>query len=87
MADLLVGAVRRVEFVTAADEALEFGFEDGEFTLPRLHIVQLRREQRLHVGTRDGTFLAQIEDAGDLDQGEPRRLSSADEPKLSLIHI
>ncbi len=81
VADLVVGAVRRIEVVTAADQLLELCFKDGQLTLPRLHGVQLRREQRLHVGARDGTLPAQIEDAGDLDQGEPCCLSTADEAK------
>lgn len=64
MADLLVSAVRRVGLVTAIDQVRELCFQDGQLTLSRLRIVQLHREQRLHVGARDGTLLAQIEDAG-----------------------
>ncbi len=79
VADLLVGAVRRIEVVTAADQPLELCFKDGQLTLPRLHVVQLRRKQHLHVGARDGTLPAQIEDAGDFAQGESGCLSAADE--------
>ncbi len=76
---LNVGAVRRIESVTATDEAFELRFEHGELTLPRPGVRQLGQEQGVNVGARDGAVAAKIEDAGHLDQGESGCLSAADE--------
>lgn len=75
VADMLVGAVRGVEFVAAPEELLEL----GQLSLSLLDVMQFRGQQLLHVGTRDGALTAQVEDAGDLDQGESGRLAAADE--------
>ena len=74
-----VGAVRRIESVTAADEPFELRLEYGEFTLPRPGVLQLGQEQGVNVGARYGAVAAKIEDAGHLDQGESGCLSAADE--------
>jgi hypothetical protein len=39
-----VGAVRRIESVTASDEAFELRLELGELTLPRPDVIQLGQE-------------------------------------------
>ena len=79
MADRLVGAVGRVEPVAEADQVAELGFEGGQLALPLLHVEQLGGEEVLHVSARSGAFAAQVEDRGDLDQGEAGGLSVADE--------
>ncbi len=80
---LNVGAVRRIESVTAADEPFELRLEYGEFTLPRPGVLQLGQEQGVNVGARYGAVAAEIEDAGHLDQGESGCLSAADERESS----
>src|SRR5680860_1691428 len=81
VADRRVGAVGGIEAVTSSDEVFEFGSQDSELTLPRLHVKKLGRKHGLHVGTRRGAFSTQIKDGGDLDEGEARCLSTADEPE------
>lgn len=81
--DLLVGAVRWVEFLTATKKLPELSLESGQLALSRLNITEFRCQQRLHVGTRHGALTAQIENAGDLYQCEPGSLPSADERKSS----
>ncbi len=78
-----VSAVRRIESVTATDEAFQLRLEYGELTLPRPDVTQLGQEQGVHMFARDGAVAAQIEDAGHLDQGESGRLSAADERESS----
>lgn len=43
--DLLVGAVRWVQLMTAIEELLEFGLEHGQPALSFLDVAQFRREQ------------------------------------------
>ncbi len=71
MTYLNVGAVRRIESVTAVDERFELRLEYGEFTLPRPGVLQLGQEQGVNVGARYGTVTAKIEDAGHLEQVNP----------------
>lgn len=69
--DLLVGAVRWVEFLTATKKLPELSLESGQLALSRLNITEFRCQQRLHVGTRHGALTAQIENAGDLYNVSP----------------
>ncbi len=66
MTDLNVGAVSRIESVTASDETFQLRLEYGELTLPGPDVIQLGHEQGMDVGARDGAVAAQIEDAGHL---------------------
>jgi hypothetical protein len=78
LADLSVAAVCWVESFTASDEAFELGFQNGELFLAHPNLVQLGLEEGVDVGARIGAVAAQIEDAGDLDEGESGCLCAAD---------
>ena len=77
--DLGVGAVGWVESMATSDEPLELSLEGGELTLSSLDVVQLGRQKLADVSAGRGTFAAQLQDGGDLDQGEPGPLCAADE--------
>lgn len=82
VADLGVGAVRRVEVGTATDEAFELCFQPDELALSRPNGVQLGNQQGANMGARGGAVAAQVEDAGDFDKGQPSCLCAANEPEL-----
>ena len=63
--------------MTSSDEAFQLCFQDGLLLLPDLDVDQLGGEQRADVGTGTGSFAAQLQDGGDLDQAEPRALPAA----------
>lgn len=55
------------------------GQASGDLTLASLEVLPFRQQERVHVRAGDGAVAAQVEDPGDLDQGEPGRLAAADE--------
>lgn len=81
VADLRVDAVRWVEVGTAIDEVFEFCFQSGELALSRPNGVHFGRQQGADVGARGVAVAAQVEDAGDFDEGQPCCLCAANEPE------
>lgn len=57
----------------------EFCLEAGQFPLSGAHVVELVEKQGVHVAARNLAFVAEVDDAGDLDQSQTGSLGSADE--------
>jgi len=77
--DLGAGAVSGIKLVAAAEQGVELGFEGLELLLSGVDIVQLGGEQRADVGAGGVAVVAELEDGGDLGEGEPCPLAAADE--------
>lgn len=74
-----VGAVARVEALTAPQEMLELGVQTVELPLPSADHLELGTKQVCDMSTGHLAVVAEIDDAPDLGEGEPGRLCAPDE--------
>lgn len=79
MTHIGIGAVNRIQAVAAVDERFQLCFEGREFRTSRADVAELGGEKIADVEARHDTVPPHVEDGGDLDQGESRALSAADE--------
>ena len=87
MADVVVGAVGRVEFPASVDQRLEFRSKRPKLTRLRLDVAQLGGEQMRDVAAWGLASAANVEYAADLGQRETGALGSFDERDAFDCHL
>ena len=79
VADLAGGAIGGIELAAALEELGEFCFERSELASAFADLAELGLEERVDVAAWGGAVVADVDDAGDLGEGQAGCLCVADE--------
>ena len=87
MTDIAFATCGRVKPAAVLDEIVEFAMERGELFDVYFHVEQFGVEEFGHMAAGRGALVAKVNDAGNLVEGEPRRLGIADELQPPLVDV